>query len=129
MIGTYCLAHGAYLASKQLHNELLENILHCPMSFFETTPMGRIVNRFSKDINAIDEKIPQSLRGFLGTFMDVLATIFAICYSTPLFLVVLLPLGVLYGITQVSFSIILNVVILLLSLEISTLDTCTFYIS
>lgn len=102
LIGANILALGSYAASKQLHNSLLLNVLRCPMSFFETTPMGRIVNRFSKDINSIDEAIPRSLASFLNTFMSCVGTVFVISYSTPIFMSVLLPLAALYILTQVG---------------------------
>lgn len=41
-------AQGAMRASRVMHQQLLSNILHVPMSFFDTTPTGRIVNRFAK---------------------------------------------------------------------------------
>ncbi|XP_065826757.1 multidrug resistance-associated protein 1-like [Oscarella lobularis] len=91
---------GTLIAATNLHRNLLVNILRSPMSFFDTTPLGRIVNRFSKDIYMVDEAIPMSLRWFLDTFFNVIAIVFIISYSTPIFLVVLLPLGVLYFFTQ-----------------------------
>ena len=98
----YGVALGSIHASKKLHKQLLIRILHCPMSFFESTPLGRIVNRFVKDINSVDEQIPKSFKSFIVTFMSLLGTIFIISYSTPIFLSVLLPIAVLYFMTQVS---------------------------
>uniref|UniRef100_A0A8D0EXG8 MRP2 protein n=1 Tax=Strix occidentalis caurina TaxID=311401 RepID=A0A8D0EXG8_STROC len=53
------------VASRVMHQQLLSNILRVPMSFFDTTPTGRIVNRFAKDIFTIDETIPMSFRSWL----------------------------------------------------------------
>ena len=41
--------------------DLLRAVLFAPMAFFDTTPLGRVINRFSKDIYTIDEQIPQVL--------------------------------------------------------------------
>uniref|UniRef100_A0A8C0B0Z5 Uncharacterized protein n=1 Tax=Buteo japonicus TaxID=224669 RepID=A0A8C0B0Z5_9AVES len=57
-------ARGAMRASRVMHQQLLSNILRAPMSFFDTTPTGRIVNRFAKDIFTIDETIPMSFRSW-----------------------------------------------------------------
>jgi ABC-type multidrug transport system fused ATPase/permease subunit len=38
-------------ASRLLHDGMLACVLHSPMSFFDTTPLGRIVNRFSKGVS------------------------------------------------------------------------------
>ena len=75
--------------------------MHSPMSFFETTPQGRIMNRFSKDISGIDDVVPQTLMMFLRTFFSVIGAIFTITYATPIFLVVILPLLALYVFVQV----------------------------
>lgn len=64
-------ALGAIYASTRLHNRMLARVLRAPMAFFDTTPLGRIVNRFSKDVLTIDEKIPASTRSFMNTFMQV----------------------------------------------------------
>ena len=51
------VAYGAIRASKTLHEALLSNIMRCPMSFFDTTPLGRIINRFSKDVDTMDAEL------------------------------------------------------------------------
>lgn len=48
-------------ASRVMYTRLLERILRVPMSFFDTTPLGRITNRFSQDINRLDEDLMDSL--------------------------------------------------------------------
>ncbi|KAG1691094.1 Multidrug resistance-associated protein 1 [Nymphon striatum] len=57
VIGGMGFAYGTVKAGEILHENMLQNIMRSPMSFFDTTPMGRILNRFSKDINDIDVNI------------------------------------------------------------------------
>ncbi|XP_078381052.1 multidrug resistance-associated protein 1-like [Oculina patagonica] len=90
------LFYGAFRASRTLHRKLIVNILRLPMTFFDTTPLGRIMNRLSKDIYGIDVTIPVSLRAFLQMFYDVLGMLVAVSYATPLFLTIVPPLGALY---------------------------------
>ena len=87
--------------SRTIHSKMLTNILHSPMSFFDTTPLGRIMNRFSKDIYNIDEVIPISIDDFLASFFMVVSVILVVTISTPIFVVVILPLGIFYWFVQV----------------------------
>ena len=96
------VAFGSIVASRRLHNRLLLNIMHSPMSFFDTTPLGRIVNRFSKDLFTIDQAIPRAMMESLWCMLDVIGMIVAISYATPLFLAVLPVLGAIYLYIQVS---------------------------
>lgn len=48
-------------ASKVLHDKMFSSILHSAMRFFDTNPSGRILNRFSKDMGAIDELLPRGM--------------------------------------------------------------------
>ncbi|XP_076819731.1 multidrug resistance-associated protein 1-like isoform X1 [Clavelina lepadiformis] len=100
LMSSFGIYYGGILASGYLHAKMLDNIVQVPMSFFDTTPLGRIVNRFSKDIYLIDDTIPQSFSGFLETLFMSIATIFAIVFSLPIFGAVILPILILYWFVQ-----------------------------
>ncbi|KAG8445986.1 hypothetical protein GDO86_013747 [Hymenochirus boettgeri] len=87
-------------AARTLHSALLDNKMHTPQSFYDTTPIGRIINRFSKDIYVIDEVIPPTILMFLATFFTSLSTMIVIVSSTPLFAVVIVPLAIVYFFVQ-----------------------------
>ena len=66
------------------------------MRFFDTTPTGSIVNRFSGDLHVVDLPLPQSLSGFLYTSIEVISVLVVISVSSPVFIIFVLPLAVLY---------------------------------
>lgn len=90
------LAMGSLKAAGRLHQLLLTNVLSSALNFFDTTPVGRIMNRFSKDIDAVDMKIPQIAEDMLICFFDVLGVIVVVSMATPLVLLALAPLTFLY---------------------------------
>ena len=61
-------------AAKNLHVGMLNNVLRLPMSFFDTTPLGRIVARFSKDQDTLDKKLPESFNSLVACLLDVTCT-------------------------------------------------------
>lgn len=101
MISSFTLAMGNIGAARKLHYNLLDNKLHTPQSFFDTTPIGRIINRFSKDIHVIDEALPNTVLMLLGTFFTCLSTMIVILSSTPIFAIVIVPLALIYIFVQV----------------------------
>lgn len=103
-LGAILRTLGAVAASRVLHADCLHNIIRSPMQFFDTTPLGRIVNRFAKDIDVIDIMIPMQVGMFLICLMSVLSTIVVVSISTPLFMTVIFPLGVLYFLLQVNVA-------------------------
>ncbi|XP_013411118.1 multidrug resistance-associated protein 1 [Lingula anatina] len=100
LIESLSIATGCICASDILHSGILKCIMKTPMAFFDTTPLGRIVNRFSKDMDTVDITIPMTMRIFLATLASVISTLVVITYSTPLFIVVIVPLGILYYFVQ-----------------------------
>jgi ATP-binding cassette subfamily C (CFTR/MRP) protein 1 len=93
-------------SSRNLDNNMLKSILKSTMHFFESTPIGRIINRFSKDMYSIEFILPISSKDFFYCIFDVLTTIVIISISTPFFVTVIVPLMVLYMVVQVSLNII-----------------------
>nr|XP_028561207.1 multidrug resistance-associated protein 1-like isoform X1 [Podarcis muralis] len=91
---------GGIFASRRLHVNLLHNILRCPMSFFERTPSGNLVNRFSKEIDTIDSIIPQVIKMFMGSMFNVIGACIIILLATPVAAVVIPPLGFIYFFVQ-----------------------------
>ena len=73
------------------------------MSFFDTTPGGRIVNRFGKDMDVIDSKIPTFIRVSLASVVPVLCTFAVVTYIIPIFALTFLPICVIFIIIKVSF--------------------------
>nr|XP_032800562.1 canalicular multispecific organic anion transporter 1-like [Petromyzon marinus] len=100
LLGSVMTAVGTIRAARVQHSGLLHNVLRLPMAFFDTTPMGRIVNRFAKDMNAIDEMIPMSVRPWLISLFNVLGTMVVICVATPIFTAIVVPLTILYFFLQ-----------------------------
>ena len=87
---------GSIRASISLHNNLLENILKAPMSFFDTSPLGRIVNRFSKDMDDVDNVLQFFLKDLLNQTFIMLGVIFILVFIYPLILTLVLVLFVLF---------------------------------
>ncbi|PNJ66042.1 ABCC3 isoform 9, partial [Pongo abelii] len=99
-LSAMAMAAGGIQAARVLHQALLHNKIRSPQSFFDTTPSGRILNRFSKDIYVIDEVLAPVILMLLNSFFNAISTLVVIVASTPLFAVVILPLAVLYTLVQ-----------------------------
>uniref|UniRef100_A0A3Q2SR23 ABC-type glutathione-S-conjugate transporter n=1 Tax=Fundulus heteroclitus TaxID=8078 RepID=A0A3Q2SR23_FUNHE len=87
-LGTLLLANAAVNASRILHSRLLDNVLRVPMVFFDTTPVGRVLNRFAK------------VDSWIMYLLGVLGTLVFLCLSTPFFIIVIIPLAVIYFLVQ-----------------------------
>ncbi|XP_038654866.1 multidrug resistance-associated protein 7 [Scyliorhinus canicula] len=92
----FLFAYGAICAAVIIHNKLLGQVLKATTLFFDTTPIGRIVNRFSTDLYSVDDTLPFILNIFLATSYGLFGTILMISYSLPWILLVLVPLIILY---------------------------------
>ncbi|KAF8937351.1 multidrug resistance-associated protein 3 [Dissophora ornata] len=93
----------AIRASTRLHDRLLTKMSRLPMSFFDTTPLGRIVNRFSSDIFSVDELTPWNFINVILCATSVLGTIIVIGTTTPVFLAIVPPLVIIYLLVQAYY--------------------------
>ncbi|OLN87153.1 Oligomycin resistance ATP-dependent permease YOR1-like protein 2, partial [Colletotrichum chlorophyti] len=83
-------------ASRRMFRNAMSRVLRAPISFFDTTPLGRIANRFSKDVDVMDNKLTDSLTMYLMTIGTIIATFALIIGHFYLFVAALVPLVIIY---------------------------------
>ena len=69
---------------------------------FAVTPIGRILNRFSSDLNSVDDTLPFTMNILFAQTFGLFGTLAITCYGLPWFLLVLAPLSVVYYFIQVG---------------------------
>ena len=97
---------GGIFASRRLHLDLLHNVLRSPMSFFERTPSGNLVNCFSKELDTVDSMIPQVIKMFMGSLFNVIGACIIILLATPMVAAIIPPLGLIYFFVQVRGGVL-----------------------
>uniref|UniRef100_A0A672ZRQ8 ATP-binding cassette, sub-family C (CFTR/MRP), member 4 n=1 Tax=Sphaeramia orbicularis TaxID=375764 RepID=A0A672ZRQ8_9TELE len=78
--------------AQALHNRMFNSILRTPVRFFDINPIGRILNRFSKDIGMLDSNMPWTFVDFIQVFLQILGVICVAASVIPLILVPVIPL-------------------------------------
>ncbi|ODQ79638.1 hypothetical protein BABINDRAFT_167477 [Babjeviella inositovora NRRL Y-12698] len=72
-------------ASRVLHEGMLTAVVRSPMFFFETTPIGRVMNRFTSDVNQVDNGLPRASVMVFSILVQIMTGFVAITYVLPLF--------------------------------------------
>ncbi|CAJ1054159.1 hypothetical protein L3Q82_020045%2C partial [Xyrichtys novacula] len=96
----FLFAYGAICAAQTIHHRLLDRVLKATVTFFDSTPMGRVLNRFSSDLYSVDDSLPFILNILLANVFGLLGMLVVISAGLPWVLVPLLPLALLYHRTQ-----------------------------
>ncbi|KAF2317861.1 hypothetical protein GH714_041180 [Hevea brasiliensis] len=96
LLNSYWLVISSLYASKRLHDAMLNSILRAPMVFFHTNPLGRIINRFAKDLGDIDRNVAPFVNLFLGQVSQLLSTFVLIGIVSTMSLWAIMPLLVLF---------------------------------
>ncbi|XP_053240553.1 ATP-binding cassette sub-family C member 4 isoform X3 [Podarcis raffonei] len=83
-------------AAQTLHNKMFQSILRAPVLFFDVNPIGRILNRFSKDIGHLDDLLPLTFLDFVQTLLQICGVVAVAIGVIPWILVPLIPLFILF---------------------------------
>ena len=83
-------------------------IVQAPVSFFDATPVGRILNRFSSDVFSVDDTLPFILNIFLAQSFSLLGVVIVCCYGLPYIVLLIVPLTVIYYFIQVTCCCVLQ---------------------
>ncbi|KAG7091281.1 hypothetical protein E1B28_010329 [Marasmius oreades] len=102
-IVSYIVAIQGVNASYSMFTKALRNVLRSPVSFFDTTPMGRILSRLSKDQDTLDTALPMNLMTFLFIVAAVFGTVGLVFYTIPLLGIMFAPTIVVYYVMSVFY--------------------------
>ncbi|KAG0335643.1 hypothetical protein BG000_007355 [Podila horticola] len=78
---------GGLKASRAMHEQLLHKITHAKVRFYDTTPLGRIINRFSSDMSSVDEDVSMGIYYLFSSVVTLIGIIIIISINTPAFLI------------------------------------------
>ena len=87
---------GSINASRTLHERLLESVARAKFKFFDSTPLGQLMNRFSKDIETIDQEVAAIAMGLIHCMASITTIVILISVITPGFLIAGVFITVIY---------------------------------
>jgi ABC-type multidrug transport system fused ATPase/permease subunit len=87
MISSLNSAWGSYKAAVSIHDNMLSSVMRSTVRFYDTTPSGRIINRFSKDVETIDNSLSSNLKQVLANVGVLFGAIFLVAVILPGFLI------------------------------------------
>ncbi|CAN0464373.1 unnamed protein product [Ectocarpus sp. 12 AP-2014] len=97
LVRAFGFAFGGVRAAVALHRRLLTHVLGKPSAFFDVTPSGRVVNRFSRDAFSVDDPLPFHLNVLLAQAAGLSATAVVLSSASPILAALFLPLGWVYA--------------------------------
>lgn len=77
---------GGWYAARTLHNLFIESVMSVPLSWYKTTPIGRVVNRFSRDMSSLDNSLVTYLRFCFDAFTRLVFQVGAVGSVMPIFM-------------------------------------------
>jgi ABC-type multidrug transport system fused ATPase/permease subunit len=95
--------YASLLASRELHQKALWCMMRSPMSWLDSTPKGRIVNRFSQDMQKLDMELTGVVSGFIDSGINLCISMFVILLFVPAIIFLLVPLAWIYNKVQKKF--------------------------
>ncbi len=90
-------------AGVELHDKMLASILKAPVRFFDTTPVGRLLQRFSRDLESVDIQLQWSFEAAVQSLFQISVSLGLIIFSVPFVLVIIIPVGVIYWKLQLLY--------------------------
>ncbi|KAI9746517.1 MAG: ABC transporter 7 [Claussenomyces sp. TS43310] len=90
------LFYGSLTASWAIHKRLMTSVTRAKFKFFDVTPLGQLMNRFSKDLESVDQEIAPIAIGVMGCVLAILVTVALITAITPGFLVAAIFISLMY---------------------------------
>lgn len=105
MCNSFLWLYRGVAASRLLHDKMLKSILNAPIHFFDSTPVGRILQRFSRDVESVDIYLQWSFISVINCILQVIVSLILIVSVMPILILFILPLLVIYYFFQRDYRI------------------------
>lgn len=96
LVRSFLFAYAGLRAAIIVHGVLLKSVVRAKFKFFDVTPVGRMLNRFSSDTYTIDDSLPFILNIFLAQFFGLMGALITTLYALPWIGVVIVPILPVY---------------------------------
>lgn len=106
LANSFWLIISSLYAAQRLHEAMLNSILRSPMVFFHTNSIGRIINRFAKDMGDIDRNVANYMNLFLGRLWQLISTFVLIGIVSTISLWAIVPLLILFYTTYLYYQVV-----------------------
>ncbi|XP_072038843.1 ATP-binding cassette sub-family C member 9-like [Amphiura filiformis] len=103
LLATAGILLSTLVAGRRLHNQMLDRVMHSPMRFFDTTPLGRVLNRFSSDIVVLDLRLGMTLTLFSRFTFSCVSAIIVNAIVSWWFILLIAPISVLYFLIMIFY--------------------------
>lgn len=103
LVATAALVVGTINASRVLHQRLLKKVVRLPMSFFDSQPTGRLLNRFTKDTEAVDLELAETFQWAIICFIEGVLSTMVVLSVSPGTVLAIVPLAYIYFRVQSVF--------------------------
>ncbi|KAF9083706.1 hypothetical protein BGX23_011210 [Mortierella sp. AD031] len=103
VIATQLLSAAIIRTARKMHRQAFDKVIHAPLSFYDTNPLGRILNRFSKDIDALDNNLWMTLNDIFFTLLIVLGSVTMVLIFFPYLTLAILPMAGLYYLLSIYY--------------------------
>ena len=97
IVKVVCTQLAGLRAARAIHDNLLTRVLHAPSSFFDTVPLGRVINRFTTDIDLIDRAMANQITALFQPLFNLISIVLVVTAALPLILVLYIPVLVYYA--------------------------------
>ncbi|KAA6398603.1 MAG: putative ATP-binding cassette sub-family C member Sur, partial [Streblomastix strix] len=91
-------------STKEVHRTLLTHVMNAPSSFFDSTPLGRILNRFTSDVSGTDMALFSAFMTVIQMWLGLLMQIIVISIDTVWFLLIGIPTLIVFYIIMLIYS-------------------------
>lgn len=105
LLRAFLFAYGGVQAATKIHKQLLKSIMKSKVTFFDFTPIGRILNRFSSDTYTVDDSLPFIINILMAQFFGLLGAVIITIYGLPWLTLVLVPLIPIYSWLQSRYRL------------------------